>query len=498
MILRTLRGLGHSLALVTLAVADLAIAALVVCLHALSFGLGLVFLYPCSVRLLRSRCGQARALAEAWSEIPIAPPYRPAPPPPLPDRDGWYREGSMRYRTSLVPRFNREFDWMIRDPATWRDFAWLVANPVVGLALAAAPLLMLGGGIVLIATLAPLKVLAGLVLLAAMPWAAVRTPEMHARWTRTLLRPTIRARLDLQVKYLNRSRTEVVDAQAAELRRIERDLHDGAQARLVAIGMTLGAAEELVESDPAAARALIAKVREASAASLTELRQLVRGIHPPVLAERGLGDAVRALALDSSLDVMVAVDLPRRPEAPVESAAYFVISELVANAGRHSGARSVTVDISHRGPALRVTVIDDGHGGADPARGSGLRGIERRLAAFDGVLALRSPVGGPTTATVDIPRAFPGEPCSALPVWRRRLVNICWTLFWLPLFPQGLAAGAFKLFEMPERSWFLALYMPERLQWPMILGMISLGAAMVVFAAQSLRAVKRAELEAVT
>ncbi|GAA1257604.1 hypothetical protein GCM10009677_05100 [Sphaerisporangium rubeum] len=498
MVLRTFAGLGRSMVLVMLALANLVVVVPALALLLLTFGLGLVFLFPTSVRMVRSRAGQARAMAKSWSGNGVASPYRPAPPPPLPDRDGWYREGPLRYRTSLVPRFNREFTWMVGDPATWRDYAWLVCDPVVGLTIAAAPLLMLAGGVALIATLGLTQVVIGLLLLALVPWVAVNTPELHARWTRVLLRPTVRARLDRQLRHLDRSRTEVVDAQATELRRIERDLHDGAQARLVAIGMTLGAAEELVESDPAAAKALIAKVREASAASLTELRQLVRGIHPPVLAERGLGDAVRALALDSSLDITVAVDLPRRPEAPVESAAYFVISELVANAGRHSGARSVTVDISHRGPALRVTVIDDGHGGADPAKGSGLRGIERRLAAFDGVLAMRSPAGGPTMATVEIPRAFPGEPCEALPVWRRRLMNLSWGLFWLPLFPQGLAAAGLKIFGVPERSWFLALYMPEPLQWPVIIGMISLGLVMVGFGMQSLRMAKRAELGTIT
>ncbi|MET8161452.1 histidine kinase, partial [Sphaerisporangium sp. NPDC005289] len=276
---------------------------------------------------------------------------------------------------------------------------------------------------------------------------------------------------------------------------IERDLHDGAQARLVAIGMTLGAAEELIDSDPAAAKALIAKVREASAASLVELRQLVRGIHPPVLAERGLGDAVRALALDSPLKVSVNVDLPARPEAPVESAVYFVVSELLTNASRHGGGRHVAVDISRRGPALRITVIDDGQGGADPSRGSGLRGIERRVAAFDGVLALYSPVGGPTTASVDIPRAFAGHAACrvTLPPWKHRLMAVCWGLMWLPLFPQGLVAAGFKIFDADERSWFLALYLPEVFQWPAIIGMIVLGVAMAVTAYGLTQEIKRAE-----
>ncbi|MFC6085589.1 sensor histidine kinase [Sphaerisporangium aureirubrum] len=492
-----LTGFARSLALTFITGVNMLLAVLILFMHALCFGLGVVFLYPATVRLVRVRAAQARDLAKAWSGVQIATPYRPAPPPPMPGRDGWYREGVQRYRTSLIPRFNLDFNWVLKDPATWRDFAWLLTDPLVGLAIAAAPLFMIGGGALLVGTGRPLEIVAGLLLLAASFWAAAEAPGLHGRWTRLLLAPTAKARLAGEVRHLNRTRTDAVDSQAAELRRIERDLHDGAQARLVAIGMTLGAAEELVEKDPAAAKALIAKVREASAASLIELRQVVRGIHPPVLAERGLGDAVRALALDSPLDITVRVDLPTQPEAPVESAAYFVISELLANAGRHSGARAVTVDISHRGPALRITVTDDGYGGADPSRGSGLRGIERRLAAFDGVLALHSPLGGPTTAMVEIPRALAVDPCSVLPQWRRTMMNISWGLFWLPLFPQGLVPAFLKLFQVPERSWFLALYLPAGLQWPVILGMISLGGGMVAFAARSLCVAKRAEREAI-
>src|SRR6185312_15875054 len=153
-----------------------------------------------------------------------------------------------------------------------------------------------------------------------------------------VLSATAASRLAGQVSHLQRVRNLAADTQSAEMRRIERDLHDGTQARLVAIGMTLGAVEQLVDTDPAAAKALLSKAKEASSETLTELRTVIRGIHPPVLAERGLADAVRALAIDSPLRVNVDVDLPHRPEPPVEAAAYFAVSELLSNAARHGGA----------------------------------------------------------------------------------------------------------------------------------------------------------------
>ncbi|MFD0347548.1 sensor histidine kinase [Kitasatospora aburaviensis] len=182
------------------------------------------------------------------------------------------------------------------------------------------------------------------------------------------------AQLTKRVAELTETRADAVGNQAAELRRIERDLHDGAQARLVAIGMTLGTIEHLMDTDPTAARVLLSEARQSSARALQELRDLVRGIHPPVLAERGLGDAVRALALDSALPTEVCVSLPDRPPAPVEAAAYFSICELLANAAKHSGAEQVWVDILYRAGTLRITVTDDGVGVADPTRGPACAG----------------------------------------------------------------------------------------------------------------------------
>lgn len=202
---------------------------------------------------------------------------------------------------------------------------------------------------------------------------------------------------------MTETRHEAVDTAASELRRIERDLHDGAQARLVAMGMNLGTIEALIEKDPAQAKQLLATARESSAEALTELRDLVRGIHPPVLAERGLGDAVKALALRLPIPCDVDVELTGRADAPVESAAYFAVSEALTNAAKHSGADRIWVDLRHSDGALKFTVTDNGRGGASVGAGSGLSGIERRLGTFDGIMAVSSPAGGPTMVTMEIP-----------------------------------------------------------------------------------------------
>jgi len=214
------------------------------------------------------------------------------------------------------------------------------------------------------------------------------------------------SRLTNRVQRLSETRTDAVDTAAAELRRVERDLHDGAQARLVALGMSLRAAERLFATSPGAALAMIGEAREMSSRALTELRDLVRGIHPPVLADRGLGDAVRALALETPVNTKLDIDLPDRLAPPVESAAYFAVAEVLANVVKHAHARTVDIHMRHDGDALRIAVTDDGVGGADPAKGSGLRGVERRLGTFDGILAVNSPPGGPTIVVIEVPCAL--------------------------------------------------------------------------------------------
>jgi signal transduction histidine kinase len=193
-----------------------------------------------------------------------------------------------------------------------------------------------------------------------------------------------------------------VDVQEAELRRIERDLHDGAQARLVALGMSLGMAEQKLAEDPEAARQLLAEARTNTGDALRELRDLARGIHPPVLADRGLAAAIQALAAASPITVSVSVDSAERPKAPVESAAYFVVAESLANAGKHARATHVDVRITRVGDVLNVTVTDNGVGGANPG-GGGLSGLARRVDALDGKLTIDSPSGGPTTIRAEMP-----------------------------------------------------------------------------------------------
>jgi signal transduction histidine kinase len=246
----------------------------------------------------------------------------------------------------------------------------------------------------------------GAVILAAGLWVAPWLRRVDAYFARLFLAPTRAAELRLRVTQLTVTRADTVDAQAAELRRIERDLHDGVQARLVSLSMMIGLADELIDQDPAGAHQLLAEARESSGTALVELRHLVRGIHPPVLAERGLAGAVGALALSLPVPITVDVDLPGRPDTPVESAAYFAVAEALTNMIRHSRARTGRVSLRYADGALTIIVTDDGAGGADPAAGTGLRGIERRLAAFDGTITLSSPPGGPTVITMELPCAL--------------------------------------------------------------------------------------------
>jgi len=291
----------------------------------------------------------------------------------------------------------------------------------------AAPQVLPDGG-VYASTDGPLELVAGIeaaAILALGIWLVPRTIGVHAR---TLLRPEPDAELAGRVEQLTQTRADAVDTAAAELRRLERDLHDGAQARLVALGMNLRAAERLIPTSPQAAIALVAEAREASSRALTELRDLVRGVYPPVLADRGLADAVRALALNTPIRTETDVNVPGRLDPPVESACYFAVAEALTNAVKHSGARLVQIRIRYSAAAhspgypgrpsrrfrpaqpslglLRIEVTDDGTGGADPARGSGLQGVERRLGTFDGILAVSSPPGGPTIIVMEIPCAL--------------------------------------------------------------------------------------------
>jgi signal transduction histidine kinase len=216
-----------------------------------------------------------------------------------------------------------------------------------------------------------------------------------ARW---LLAPSLAAR----VERLTETRAGAVDVAAAELQRIERDLHDGAQARLVALALDLGMAEERFDRDPESARELVGEARLEAKRALAELRDLARGIRPSLLAERGLGPAIAALAARSPVPATATCDIPRRPPAPVETAAWFVVSEALANAAKHSGAGRATVWLTLRHGDLHVEVVDDGRGGADPG-GAGLTGLAQRVEALDGSLEVNSPPGGPTLVRAVLP-----------------------------------------------------------------------------------------------
>jgi len=323
---------------------------------------------------------------------------------------------------------------VLRDPATWRDCAWLLVNSVTSvLTCGLSAVLFLGGAFylcypLLVAVTPPAvfrqplgffqlngtaqsfaMIPVGLVLLAIWYLTALRLTILNALVIDALLAPLKHVELRARVGQLASSRAETIDSQARELRRIERDLHDGAQARLVSLGMSLGLAERLLAQDPQTAQRLLAEARESTVGALSDLRNLVRGIHPPVLADRGLEGAVEALAMVNPVPTTVDFRLPGRLPPPVESAAYFAIAEALSNAIKHAAPRRIQISAEFApGPGdtaglLSILVSDDGHGGARIGAGTGLSGIGRRLSAFDGTLVVDSPPGGPTSVRMQLP-----------------------------------------------------------------------------------------------
>ncbi|MGC5165735.1 sensor domain-containing protein [Luteimicrobium sp. DT211] len=372
------------------------------------------YLVPGALTAIRGAARRQRRLAAEYAGVEVPEWYRPLDD--VPPGTG-----------ALAPW--RRLLALVRDPTTARDVLWVVADPFVGFFIALLPVVlileMLWGFVLLaiwrtivdadgtqwylfvpVSDQTTAVVAAGVGVVSAVCGYLLARPALawHARWVRLVLSPPARA-LEQRVEELSRSRADAVDDASAEVRRIERDLHDGAQARIVAMGMTLTAAERLMETDPEAARAMLAEAKASSSAALQELRDLVRGIHPPVLADRGLVDAVRTLALEAPVPVEVTSTLEARVALPVESAVYFAVSELLANVAKHAGASGARVEVSRTPRTLTVVVSDDGVGGAAAAPGSGLAGIERRLGAFDGTLALAAPVGGGTVATIHVPLA---------------------------------------------------------------------------------------------
>lgn len=276
------------------------------------------------------------------------------------------------------------------DPMTWRDLGWMLIAMTLGFVVSLTVVVLLLG----VATW--------------WIWYYAVGPLMRLRAVsdQWLLSPGVTERLERRVEQLTETRTAAVDDSAAELRRLERDLHDGAQARLVALSLSLGMADAIFDRDPEGARRLVNDARESSDVALDELRSVVRGIHPPVLADRGLVGAVEALALDMAVPVHVEASLAGRPSDPVESAVYFAVAECLANVSKHSGAANAWIRLAHTDGVLRAEVGDDGAGGADPTTGSGITGVMRRLRAFDGTMMVSSPVGGPTIVTMEVPCAL--------------------------------------------------------------------------------------------
>lgn len=342
----------------------------------------------------------ARRCSRKWLGARIEPSYRPAPSLTL-MASGYWWNGDEYHRSKREARRRAWLSSRRDDPQARRDWMWTLVAVLTVLPAAALPLatLAVGAGTVsgpVPTWLAILLVVGGLVV-APFTWRILGVVAPR------FLGSPPRSRLDDRLEELESIRADLTQSQAAELERIERGLHDGAQARIVALAMSLGEVERLFVDDPAAARKILAEARASSMVALNELRALVRGVNPPVLAERGLVDALRALALDAPIRVTVAADLPSRPERPIEAAIYFAVAELLTNVAKHAGATRATVRLEQRARMLTATVTDDGAGGAIPSDGSGLDGIRRRVVAFGGRMEIDSPAGGPTCVTVAVP-----------------------------------------------------------------------------------------------
>jgi len=321
----------------------------------------------------------------------------------------------------------------VRSPATWRQYAYhLLAAPLLAAAAAATVAMWVAG--VLYATvyvyssrlpvdsllyrgshpgadprpfgghLDVVLTIGGIALLVAAPWVTSWVRALDVVAARALLGPSRAEELEHRVEHLTQTRAGVVDAADAERRRLERDLHDGTQQRLVSLAMNLGMARANAETTQEARQA-IAEAHEQAKAALAELRDLIRGLHPAVLEDRGLDAALSGVAARMPIPVRLTVDLPRRPPPMIEAVAYFVVSEGLANIAKHAQASQAEVFVQRAGDRLHIIISDDGVGGADPVRGTGLTGLARRASSVDGTFEISSPPGGPTLLTVDLPCA---------------------------------------------------------------------------------------------
>ncbi|MGV9267564.1 histidine kinase [Kitasatospora sp. NPDC003701] len=345
------------------------------------------------------------------------------------------------------PHARRRLTAVLSDPATGRDLRWATAMTVVGTALGllGAALFLFPAAVLVLVGLwwlfpadDPIRLIlnipidgwgsavyAGVPQLLLSVLLALFGPPLLARLaasvSRWLLAPSAAAVLAERVSTLDRTRTGAIDAHGSELRRIERDLHDGTQARLVSLAMQLGLAERTLRADPAAVGPLLTRAREGAEEAMAELRDVLRSVYPPILADRGLAGAVSAVV--ARCPVPATVELgelgelgqpggPRGHRGPrglgdvpaqIEVAVYFAIAEALTNVAKHARADSVSVTLARAGGTLRAEITDDGRGGAAEGGGTGLRGMRQRIEAVDGVLRVQSPPGGPTVITVECP-----------------------------------------------------------------------------------------------
>ncbi|MCP2335011.1 sensor histidine kinase [Actinomadura rupiterrae] len=321
---------------------------------------------------------------------------------------------------------------LLADPATWKDLiylglllpiamveiiVWVLCWSVVGLLVLAPVLAMQGQGLQFV--IGPVSVLVedpvsglwvtlvGLVLLVPALYVTRVMALAHALWAQLLLGASSaqeeNAELRARAERLRASRARGVDAVEAERRRIERDLHDGAQQQLLAVAMDIGRARAKLDTDPDAARALIEQAHAGAKEAIAELRNLARGIYPAILTDRGLDAALSGLAARAAVPVEVGVELAERPPAAVESIAYFVVAEALTNVSKYANATSAAVKVAREGPWVVVEISDDGVGGAETEPGGGLAGLADRAATIDGILTVNSPPGGPTVIRADLP-----------------------------------------------------------------------------------------------
>lgn len=357
-----------------------------------------------TLALSRPVCRMVRFLVARWTGTVIPAGYRRAGPVTRMSTGYWWN-GFSYERTRRDALLDQK--WRVRwtDPANWRDLRFTAIVPFTAGVVAAVPAAAVAVAVLGLGQPGPGARIGGafalLLAVAVAPYAWRPVAPVAVRF----LRPSSAMALADRVDELTAQRADATVAQAAEIRRIERDLHDGAQARLVVLGLSLATAEKLMETDPEQARSLMREARAGAATSLTELRELVRGINPPVLNDRGLVDAVRALALDTPLHVNVRADVLLPLDPPIESAVYFGIAELLTNTVKHAHATHAHISLARESAAadLVAVVEDDGRGGAEARPGGGLDGLRRRLAVFGGSLDVSSPAGGPTRVRMTVP-----------------------------------------------------------------------------------------------